>query len=182
MNAINTIYKLLTLALLGGILLLEWVLFKGRCLSVYEALWYTTLNILACLTASGKYNNVVKLIVLITISALCHLQLINLNIDIKYGPTTFDNIEIFWLLFALTYTHCLYQQWIAIFQTPHRHSWKYEKLCVLLIVVGLCTTLFLCCISNVLTHIYLYYLPILHYLAMIVAYIVNTFLPLKQVE
>jgi hypothetical protein len=158
--------------MLTGIFLFSGYLLFGDDMPVTESILLAAMSLGVYLIAISKYRLLVKIAIIIAISAIYHLQIINICVDVKYGPVLFLNNDKMLVLCTLCYVYSLCQQWTVLFDAPRKRQWKIAKLCVALIAVWAASALFVNDFYTKLSHLYLYILPLFHYLSIIVAYIV----------
>ncbi len=165
----HTLYKSISLAMLTGIFLFSGYLLFGNDIPVLECILLAAMSLGIYMIARSKYRPLVRIAIIIVVSAIYHLQIINICVDVEYGPVLFLNNDKMLVLCTLCYEYGLYQQWTVLFDAPHKRPWKIAQLCVILIAVGAASALFVNDFYSKLSHLYLYILPLFHYLSIIVA-------------
>ena len=169
---LKIINKVLSFVLWLGIILIGLLLLKQEVLSVYETILSIVMITCVYSTTKWKCNRKIKLIFLIFVYALCYLEFVNVNVSIKYMEDRIaPNTELLCMFFCLGYMYCLYQQWNVIFFNFQEQSWKWINFGIVLMMLGLCMSLCLFTQSCIQSHIFIYYIPAFHYVAIITAFV-----------
>ena len=166
---VNVFYKSFSCALCVAILFLCVYLCILSVISIYDLILSVVLAICVFVSAVSEYNIIAKFCIVLIVSAVCHLQFVNINVDIKYncGDLT-QNEERLYMLYSLCYTYCMYQQWCVLFSLLKDLAWKWVKIGVTIFTIGCILPLLFFLPSIIkMPNVFLYYIPLIHYVTIL---------------
>lgn len=173
MSVIHCIGKSTSISIWLGMLVFIMLSFFQTITTGYETIISAILLTAICWIDNVKLHRLTKWCIVLLTSLLFHLLFTNINLDIKYlyeGVAIGQQTGRLYLLYGLGYIYCLFQQWILFFnhsikQSPTRAG--------LVFMAGVIISFYFMWGGVVFRFLpsqsFIYYLPIIHYSAILVA-------------